>query len=140
MWHDMGTVDPKMLDKGDTAYRPWVRSQIARGKVIAWVVETPEGDIAGSGCLWLRPAQPRPHTTGLVDPYLFSMFTQPRFRRKGVASAIMKEVIKWCERDGYGRIWLNASGKGRHLYRKRGFTRTWEMRLELSKTKARSKR
>jgi GNAT superfamily N-acetyltransferase len=75
-----------------------------------------------------------------MEPYLFSMFTEPRFRRKGVASRILKEAIRWSRKNGYGRILLHASKKGRRLYGENGFTRTWEMRLELDRRKRESRR
>jgi GNAT superfamily N-acetyltransferase len=134
MWEDMGVTDPKALGDADSAYASWVRSRIANRDIIGWIVKNTEGVVAGGGCLWLRPSQPRPNYEGLVEPYLFSMFTEQRFRRKGVASIIVREAIKWCQRNSYGRISLHANKKGRRLYSRLGFTRTWEMRLEVGKT------
>jgi GNAT superfamily N-acetyltransferase len=137
MWEDMGIRDSRVLDDADRAYRKWVKSEITKGNVVGWIVEDSEHVAAGGGCLWLRPSQPRPQSKRLAEPYLLSMFTEPDFRRKGVASRIVKEAMEWCERNGYARFSLHASRKGRRLYRRHGFTRTWEMRLELGKRKPR---
>jgi len=126
----MGVKDSGLLDVADRDYKRWVRAEMAKGRVIGWIVETCEG-LAGGGCLWLRPSQPRPKPRGTIEPYLFSMFTEPKFRGKGVASRILDQAIKWCRRRGYKRLLLHASTKGRRLYKEYGFERTWEMRLEL---------
>lgn len=133
MWEDMGVDDRTSLDQADMTFQKWVRAEMRRGNVVGWVAETSDREIVGGGCLWLRPTQPRPNLTKPIEPYLFSMFTEPRFRRKGVASRILKEAIQWSRRNNHRRILLHASKKGRAIYRKYGFTRTWEMRLELKR-------
>jgi len=131
----MGVRDRTAPERADTVYERWVKSEIRSGKFVAWVVEASDPGVVGGGCLWLRPVQPRPNVAQPVEPYLLSMFTEPGFRKKGVASQILKAAIKWSRNRGYGRILLHASEKGRGLYRKHGFKRTWEMRLELHKRK-----
>jgi GNAT superfamily N-acetyltransferase len=66
------------------------------------------------------------------------MYTHPEFRRRGVASMVVHEAIEWCRVRGYGRLRLHASEMGRSVYRKFGFKRGWEMRLDLEKTLPRS--
>ena len=63
----------------------------------------------------------------MVRPYLFSMYTEPEFRRRGVASLIVRESVEWCKKNGFPSMRLHASKKGRALYRKYGFARAWEM-------------
>jgi len=135
MWEDMGVRDRVMLDDSDRAYRKWARPEIERGRLIGWIVEAPGRVIAGGGCLWLRPAIPKPGVSKHIEPYLVSMFTEPGFRRKGVASRVISEAMAWCKRNGYSRMLLHASEKGRRLYLRSGFSRTWEMRLKLGNTR-----
>ena len=135
MWEDIGFKEPSSLDEADRDYRKWAKVQLKNGTFVGWIAETPDNVVAGGGCVWLRPEQPRPNLPQLVEPYLLSMFTEPEFRRNGVASKIVAEAIKWCRRKGYRRILLHASKKGRALYRRYGFIRTWEMRLELTSSK-----
>ena len=45
---------------------------------------------------------------------------------------VVKEAIKWCRKKGYERLMLHASMMGRGVYRRLGFKRTWEMRLDLA--------
>ena len=59
--------------------------------------------------------------------------------RRGVASMVVSKAIEWCRKKGYGRLMLHASEMGRSVYKKFGFRRTWEMRLDLEQSSARSK-
>jgi hypothetical protein len=52
---------------------------------------------------------------------------------------IVGEAIGWCRMRGYTRVRLHASEMGRPVYRKFGFRRGWEMRLDLDNTPPRSK-
>jgi GNAT superfamily N-acetyltransferase len=133
MWEDLGVRKKLVLDEADRVYAKWVKSGFRNGRLLGWIAETKEGVLAGSGCIWLRPAQPRPNLNVQIQPYLLSIYTEPPFRRKGVASRVVKEAIKWCNKNGYSRLALHASRYGRGLYRKHGFTRSWEMRLELER-------
>ena len=133
MWTDMGIRDQADHTRGDKAYRRWAESRIRNGRLMAWIAESPNGRVAGGGCLWLQPAQPFPQGSGLLQPYLLSMYTEPEFRRHGVASMIVNEAIQWCKRKGYKRLRLHASEMGRGVYNKLGFKRGWEMRLDVDR-------
>ncbi len=79
----------------------------------------------------MQPAQPEPGANRAIRPYLLSMYTEPAFRGKGVASKIVDEAVKWSKKNSFPRIILHASEKGRSLYAKKGFKRSWEMKLDL---------
>ncbi len=131
MWTSMGVREEKTLDRADSIFRKWVTKQLANGTVTAWLAEI-RGMIVGGGCLWLQPVQPHPSDDLQQQPYLFSIYTTPGFRSKGVASRIVTEAVEWSKRKGYPRIMLHASRMGRKLYSKLGFNRTWEMGLDLT--------
>ncbi len=71
----------------------------------------------------------------MLQPYLLSMFTEPRFRRRGVATLVVHAAIDWCKKNKYERLMLHASEMGRKVYANFGFKRTWEMRLDVAKHK-----
>ncbi len=135
MWEDLGIQGKAMHQRGDRAYREWAQARLRSGKLVAWVVENHAGIVAGGGCLWLQPFQPRPHRTAMFQPYLLSMYTEPKFRRRGVASLVVQAAIDWCKKNKYERLMLHASDMGRKVYANFGFKKTWEMRLELAKDK-----
>ncbi len=135
MWFDMGYKNKAELDAADKVYRRWAKPRLKTGELIGFVVES-DGQIAGSGCLWLRPVQPapvpgRPGFKGGSQPYLLSMYTEHTFRGKGVATRIVEESIRWAKAKGFPRMTLHASDMGRGIYEKFGFKQTWEMKIEL---------
>jgi GNAT superfamily N-acetyltransferase len=134
MWIDLGVKDKPRLDRADKIYRRWTATRMRNHTLIAWVVENRGGRIAGGGCLWMHPIQPNPRREFAMQPYLLSMYTEPDFRRRGVASIIVGKAIEWSRKHGYGRLMLHASEIGRKVYKKFGFTRTWEMRLDLEQS------
>ena len=98
---------------------------------MGWVAETDEGDAVAGAIVWLRPAASEPGVGHLVQPYLLSMYTEPKWRRLGLASRIVTEAMKWAKSNGYGENRLHATPVGRRIYIRQGFKRTWEMKREL---------
>src|SRR5882762_7952942 len=132
MWKALGVGNEELHVKGDRVYKRWARARLKNHELMAWVVKSFDGRIAGGGCVWLQPVQPRPHRASMVQPYLLSMYTEPDFRRRGVASMVVKEAMEWCRKNKYERLMLHASETGRKVYCKLGFRRTWEMRRDLA--------
>ncbi len=131
MWEDMGIRNKAALDEADQVYRRWARTRLKDGTLLGWVAETQNGTIAGGGCLWLQPIQPRPGYNKGLQPYLLSMYTKPGFRGRGVASQVVRAAVYWTGRHGYPTLRLHASDMGRDVYRRLGFKRAWEMKLDL---------
>ena len=132
MWEDLGINMKRPLEWGDRVYRQWALSRLNSNRLVAWVVEDEQKTLVGGGCLWLQPIQPRPHDrNAMLQPYLLSMYTEKKFRRRGVGSMIVREAIGWCKKKGYQRLALHASPMGRGVYKRLGFKRTWEMRLDI---------
>src|SRR5438094_2043476 len=132
MWKALGVRNNELHEKGDRVYKRWARARLRNHQFMAWVVKSADGRMAGGGCVWLRPVQPRPHRASMVQPYLLSMFTEPDFRRRGVGLLVGKEAIQWCRKNKYERLLLQVSEMGRRVYSQLGFKRTWEMRLDLA--------
>ena len=62
---------------------------------------------------------------------VLNVYTEPEFRRRGIARRIMETAIGWCREQGLGSVSLHASDFGRALYESLGFRQTNEMRLYL---------
>lgn len=140
MWESMGERDRLALDKGDRVYRQWARQRMKTKRFLGFIAEDEKGREVASGCIWLRPMQPRPGYPFRPVPYLLSMYTEPGYRRCGLGTQIVREAVQWCKDHGYPRLMLHASRQGRELYGKLGFSRTWEMRIKLSPASAKTAR
>ncbi len=129
MWLGMGEKNRRKLDEQDRVFRRWVRTRLRTGTVVGWVAETDGGDLVAGGIVWLRPSVSRPGVRHLVQPFLLSMYTEPKWRGQGLGSRIVDEAVNWAKRNGYTEIRLHASSMGKRLYLRQGFKPTWEMKL-----------
>lgn len=139
MWEEIADFLRDELDAADAAYRRWARPRLRNGGLVGFVAETAAGVPAASACLWVMPSQPRPGWKGTRVPYLLSMFTEPEFRRRGLATRILRASIRWARDRGYDHVLLHASVFGEPLYREWGFERSAEMRLVLPRRLPRSR-
>ena len=122
--------DPASLDAMDVAYAPFARAGLADGRMRAWVIED-RGQVVASGAILLVDWLPRPDGKRSVLAYVHGIYTEPEYRRIGLARRILQAVIDACRARGLPRITLHASDAGRHLYETLGFRPTNEMRLML---------
>lgn len=127
MFEDMGIASSPADDR---RYAAWARRRLRAGTLVAFLAES-RGAIVAGGCVWLQPRQPRPGFHGRL-PYLLSMYTEPAHRGRGLASRIVRAATAWCRARGYPKMTLHASVPGRRVYRRLGWTRTWEMEVRLA--------
>lgn len=131
MWREIYTIiednDRKLLE----ATRKWITEKIENGSMLGIVAKTPDGRIAGSGCILIEEDEPRPSSLSTRKPYLLSMYTEKAYRGKGVATAITKFCINWTIERGFDKLTLRASKAGRPIYEKLGFKQTNEMQILL---------
>lgn len=136
MYRDMGDVllaEEARLHEASAAY---FRAALASGEYLAWlaVTSTSEEIVAGAGLL-VRPMIPRPGTTGSIETreaQVVNVYTEPAWRRKGIAALVMREAIAYTSAERINRVSLHASDAGRPLYELLGFAPTNEMRLAQS--------
>ena len=131
MWRDIGGWRDSQLRRSIPAYRRWVRAEWRRGKFLAFLAIDRDGKALGSGAIWLFPTHPRVQRFTHELPYILSMYTELRARRRGVATAIVRACIEWAKRHHYPRLVLHASKMGMPVYERLGFVLGREMRLDL---------
>ena len=61
------------------------------------------------------------------------MYTEPDFRRQGLARRVLETMLAWCREQEIVRVYLHASDEGRPLYESLGFEATNEMKLMLKR-------
>lgn len=127
MFNDMYPELRKETETSKEQTYEWINQMLSENKLVGFIVRTDAGQAVGSGCLWIKKEQPNPTRSRLEAPYLMSMYTEPGFRKKGVARLIVKTAIAWCKEHGYDRITLHATDMGKPLYEAFGFKATNEM-------------
>ena len=131
MFEEMRVGTPADLDAMDVQFAPWVAQALASGVYLGWFVTTEQGVImAGAGmCIEDYPATPRDQTGR--RGYVMNVYSDPLYRRQGLARRLMLMILDWCRANGIQTVALQASNQGRPLYESLGFKPTNEMRLKL---------
>jgi GNAT superfamily N-acetyltransferase len=139
MFQDMGLVPEHLFDTLLRKSIDHLRTALASGEYIGWLVPDPghpQKIVAGAGLLLRRiPPIPLSHETG--EPtiahgpqgLIINVFTEPQWRRRGLASRLMEQIITWSLEQRIESLVLHASQDGRDLYQQLGFIPTNEMRL-----------
>ena len=131
MFEDMGHGSDAELDAMVSSARPFVAAGLRDGSYRAWLLEVEEGVVAGGGVA-IVPYQPTPLDPVARRAYVLNMYTEPAYRRQGLARQVLEAIISWCREQGLKAVLLHASDAGRPLYEKLGFEPTNEMRLFLA--------
>ncbi len=80
-----------------------------------------DGTLAAAGALCLFSRLPYPENLSGSEGYILSVYTLPRFRRRGFAGGLVDAMIRFAEKQGVGRLWTGSSDAGRAVYQKAGF-------------------
>jgi GNAT superfamily N-acetyltransferase len=131
MFADMGHQDAAALDAMSSAFGPWLAARMEAGDYLAWMARAADGKIAGGLGLWLMDWPPHMIGAGARRGNILNVYTEPEFRRLGVARSLMQTALDWCRANGITAVILHASPDGRALYESIGFQATNEMRIKL---------
>jgi GNAT superfamily N-acetyltransferase len=131
MFTDMGHTDTSGLDAMDAAFVPYVRRALADGSYRGWLAVTSEGRVVAGGGLITHEWPATPRNTDTQHAYILNMYTEPEYRKRGIARCIMNAILDCCRAEGLHSVSLHASEFGRRLYVSMGFEPTNEMRLKL---------
>lgn len=104
------------------AIRRYLAEGLPSGEFIAWVAVDPAGDqiIGSSGLVFLHRPPSWGNLAGL-EAYVMNIYTLPEWRGRGVATALLDEVLGLARGRGAGRVWLHATEAGRQIYERAGF-------------------
>ncbi|MGD0769373.1 MAG: GNAT family N-acetyltransferase [Tepidisphaeraceae bacterium] len=87
--------------------------------------------VATSGLVFHRHPPSNRNPTGR-EAYVMNTYTDPAWRRRGIASRLLQLLIEYARQNNCGKISLHALPKGRSIYVNAGFVPIeTEMRLEL---------
>lgn len=130
MYEDMGYDEASLLSKMVEVSAGYLRRAITDGSFRAWLAVV-ESQVVGGGAVLISPWPAHPYDLECRRATILNVYTQPQFRRRGIARLLMQIMIDWCRKEGFAGITLHASPDGRHLYELLGFEPSNEMRLKL---------
>ena len=102
------------------AYERWVATRIERGTYSGLLAEADGVVIAGAGAVLLDWGPTRGEPTGLRGR-LVNVYTDPAWRRQGVARGLVQEVMRCCQKRDVQVFNLGATDDSAALYRSIGF-------------------
>jgi GNAT superfamily N-acetyltransferase len=139
MFQEMGEVSPDTFEILRAKSQVSLGDLMTRGEYIGWLaVPTRQPDIvAGGAGVQLRHVLPHPLPDAKEEnkiaegrhAIILNVFTEPDWRRQGVAMLLIQTIIAWARAERLDRLVLHASEAGRSLYARLGFVGTNEMRL-----------
>jgi len=130
MFRDMGEGTVVELDRMVDVAGPWLARAMADGSYRHWLAIDAAGDIAGGGGVLLSPWPANPRDLCTQRAMILNVYTEPEFRRRGIAREVMLTIVEWLKKQGFRGVNLHASEEGRGLYEALGFEATNEMRLK----------
>ena len=135
MFRDMGMLGPDTAEQLHQMSEAWLGPAIQRGEYRGWLASVDGRVVAGAG-VQIRRVLPFPLTKddGSVavaegrQAIVVNVYTEPEFRRRGLARALMEAVIAWAREADIESLVLHAARDGKALYEQLGFEQTNEMR------------
>ena len=100
----------------------YYQKALCDGTHIAYLVFD-ESRCIGTGGVSFFQVMPTYHNPSGNKAYIMNMYTNPEYRRKGIAYKTLDMLIKDTKRKGISAISLEATDMGRPLYQKYGFVK-----------------
>ena len=130
MFADMNEGSEADRDAMIAVARPFIAAGLVDGSYRGWLIEI-AGDVVAGGGVAIVPYQPTPLDPVCHRAFVLNVYTEPAFRRQGLARMLMETIVAWCRQEGFRSLSLHASDDGRPLYDSLGFQPTNDMRLVL---------
>ena len=128
MFEDMGNKDVEALSRMEAAFRPWLIDHMRREVYRSWFACNAENKAVAGADVWLIDWPPGQFDISLYRGYILNVYTQPDYRRRGLARQLVQTCRDWCYDHDIKIVTLHASDEGRNVYEGLGFTPTNEMR------------
>jgi GNAT superfamily N-acetyltransferase len=140
MFQEMGLVPESLFETYRARCEARILEMLQSGEYIGWLARPNEWHdtiVAGVG-VQLRRVLPHPvgepgGEIAIAEGHhaiVINVFTEPDWRRRGLATLLMKQIIDWARAERLDRLVLHASDEGRVVYERLGFIQTNEMRFK----------
>ena len=118
---EVGRTVPEGVDlKG--SLMDFYKRNLAAGTYVSWLAFDGDKIVGTSGMSFAEKPPYFTCPTGRLG-ILSSMYTDPDYRRMGIASELLKRVVQEAKDYGCGTIYITASDAGVKLYEANGFKR-----------------
>ena len=115
-----GLPDGAALPEVEAQTRVYYEQALRDGLHIAYLVFDGERFAASGGVSFFR-VLPTCHVPTGEKAYIMNLYTEPAYRRKGIAWRVLDLLVREAREKGVSEIMLEATAMGRPLYEKYGF-------------------
>ena len=111
--------------------RVYYQGALADGSHVAWLAfDGDSGQVAAAGGISFFRVMPTVSNPTGEKAYIMNMYTAPGYRRRGLATHMLKLLTEEAAKRGVVSVSLEATDAGRPLYERFGFV-TMEHEMEL---------
>jgi GNAT superfamily N-acetyltransferase len=134
MFRDMGQVPTdELASQLLSASVSALDALLREGSYLGYLAVGADQQVIGGAGVHVRSQLPRMSGDGTYIatkpvPLLVNVYTEPAWRCRGVARALVGRLMRWAAEQGVDQMVLHASDSGRPLYAALGFAATNEMR------------
>jgi len=140
MFHEMEMIPDALFERYQLLCETRLHEMLGSGEYIGWLAHRDHSTneiVAGAG-VQLRRVLPHPVGETLDEiviaegrhAIVINVWTEPAWRRRGLATLLMKQILAWARTERLDRLVLHASDEGRLVYERLGFIQTNEMRFK----------
>jgi GNAT superfamily N-acetyltransferase len=129
MFAEMGFSEASLAAM-DREALPYFARAFEEGTYHHWCIDH-LGQVAAGAGVSVTPFYPGPRDPRPRRAWMLNVYTEPEFRRLGMAARLVETAVDWCRNSGIRSVYLHASESGRPLYERMGFVSSNEMRLDL---------
>jgi len=140
MFYEMEMVPEALFESFRLLCETRLREALGSREYVGWLAfpnESPNEIVAGAG-VQLRRVLPHPVGETLDETVIaegrhaivLNVWTEPNWRRRGLATLLIEEILAWARTERLDRLVLHASDEGRSVYERLGFIQTNEMRFK----------
>ncbi|MBR4471145.1 MAG: GNAT family N-acetyltransferase [Erysipelotrichaceae bacterium] len=117
----------QLIDEGqdpdidiDEKLNRFFERQMKEEKMIEWIAIEDE-KIVGTAAIMFLDFPPSFSNEIGIRAYITNMYTDPSYRRRGIASTLLNKLIEEAKQRNITHIFLSASKQGMPVYEKCGF-------------------
>jgi GNAT superfamily N-acetyltransferase len=126
----MGMGDPSTYNQYALEFQEFARRVLSDQAYHQWLGETETGEVVSGAAAYIVPWPGNPRERRQKKVHILNVFTEPEYRRQGIARSLLQEVIAWFRSQQFSFVRLVSSKMGVPRYQLLGFQPTRAMKLE----------
>lgn len=99
------------------ATRDYLESRVGDDSLLCYIATCNEKIVSSVIVCFFQVIPKLSNITGKIG-YVFNVYTVQEYRRQGLASRLISQIIEDSKHLGIGELYLSATEEGKHLYEK----------------------